>query len=67
MNKRNIASGNAGIDRSPRKGTVEVYDRGELLWLIAESVRRGTHDLEELAMAAKLTDAEITDVLAMSD
>jgi hypothetical protein len=66
MNKPTIPSGNAAIDRSPRKGTVEVYDRGELLWLIAANVIRGG-DLEHLAGIAKLTAAEIADVRTMSD
>lgn len=62
-----IPSGNAAVDRSPRRGTVEVYDRGELLWLIAENVRRRGACLTELAKAGSLTEAEIADVRTMID
>ena len=66
MNKIGVPSGNAGIDRQ-RPGFVELYDRGELLWLIAENVRRKGADLEALAKVAGLTPAEIADVLTMMD
>jgi hypothetical protein len=62
-----VASGNHGIDSSPRRGTVEVYDRGELLWLIAENVRRKGADLDELAHIAALTEAELADIRTMID
>lgn len=64
--KSKVASGNAALDTSPRPGTMQVYDRGELLWLIAASVLRGAC-LEKLAGLANLTEAEIADCRSMID
>jgi hypothetical protein len=66
MKSKLVASGNGAIDRQ-RPGFVELYDRGELLWLIAANVSSRGADLEELAHIAELTDAEIADVRTMID
>jgi hypothetical protein len=64
---RPIYSGNAALDFSTRPGFAEAYDRGELLWLVAQAVSKRGMCLAELARAAELTPAEVADCRSMID
>jgi hypothetical protein len=64
--RAHIASGNAAVAPS-RPGFHEVYDRGELLWLIARSIIEQDACPEEARVAFGLTDQEVADILSMSD
>jgi hypothetical protein len=62
-----VPSGNSAVGKSSRKGFFEVYDRGELLFLIARSVVELDACVTEAQHAYDLTDDEVAAVLSMAD